>query len=607
MEAGSGDQFRMPFLERIADTVVQAWRLLIGETESTRRTLARVFEDNFDGLVVVGEDGRIAAASRVAANMLLGPGGGDLVGRLASDVIPEPMLGAIQQNFADGRRAVPTPMALALIGDPRDGGFVVQYVTNLSDLGGSDGLARRVVSLTFWDETDRRRREEELTFLGTHDHLTGALTRAELVRIVNATLIGERQRASGLAVMAIDLSRFKAMNDALGTARGDMLLKQLVSRLKAAGLDTVARLGGASFAMLRHGRMSAEEMRQFSTGLLERVVLPYVVGGQRAIVGAALGLTTTDVSGYDPEVLLGHADAALNEAKALPGNAFVVFTLEMEQRLKERQALDVALRQARERGEFSITYQPQCSLETGELVGVEALVRWTHPQFGVVSPDAFIPTAEENGEIIEIGRWVLNEACREVAAWPFQTRVAVNVSPVQFEFSDIVAEVREALNASGLPAHRLDIEITEGILVSKADHVIEALDRLRALGVGIALDDFGTGYSSLSYLGRLPVDKIKIDQTFVSRLPADPESGAIIRAVMTLSDTLNKIVIAEGVENKDQAWMLRMMGCRIGQGYHFGRPQTGGEMAKWFDAANGHRSHATRSAVGSPSPLRGGS
>jgi diguanylate cyclase (GGDEF)-like protein/PAS domain S-box-containing protein len=594
----------MPSLERIAHAVAKTWRLLTGETETTRQTLARVFEDNFDGLVVVDEVGRIVAASRVAANMLLGQGNGDLVGRMAAEVVPEAMTRAIQQAFTDGRRTIPTPMAVALIGDPRDGGFVVQYVVNLSELGEAGEMSRRVVSLTFWDETERRRREEELAFMGTHDQLTGALTKSELIRIINATLTGERRRATGLTMLVIDLNRFKAVNDALGQSRGDMLLKQLVSRLKAAGLDTVARLGGASFTVIRNGRMPADELQRLSQNVLERVVLPYIVGGQRAIIGASIGITDTEVSGYDPEVLLGHADAALNAAKALPGNAFVIFTPEMDRRLKDQQALDVALRQARERNELSITYQPQCSLETGELVGVEALVRWTNPELGVVSPDAFIPVAEENGEIIEIGRWVLNEACREVVAWPFQTRVAVNVSPVQFEFSDIVAEVREALNASGLPAHRLDIEITEGILVSKAEHIIEALNKLRALGVGIALDDFGTGYSSLSYLGRLPVDKIKIDQTFVSRLPADPESGAIIRAVMTLSDTLNKIVIAEGVENKDQAWMLRMMGCRIGQGYHFSRPQTGVEMSTWFEAANGSRSRASKSAVGSPSPFR---
>jgi diguanylate cyclase (GGDEF)-like protein len=478
---------------------------------------------------------------------------------------------------------VPTPLTLCTIGDPNQGGYIVQFAVTLTELGYREGpLARRVVSLTFWDETDRRRREEELTFIGTHDHLTGALTRQELVRIVDAALASERRRTSGLTMLMIDLNRFKAINDTLGHAFGDMLLKQVVSRLKAAGMETVARLGGDVFAMLRHGRLSPEETQSFCGDLLDRIALPYSLGGHRTIIGAAIGLTHTDVSGSDPEILLSHADLALSAAKAVPGSNFVRFTQDMDLRLKQKQAMDAALRVARERNQLSITYQPQCSLETGELVGVEALIRWRHPELGEISPELFIRAAEENGEIVEIGRWVLGAACREAASWPFETRLAVNVSPIQFEFVDVVGEVREALRSSGLPAHRLDIEITEGIFLSNADYVIEALTRLRAIGVGIALDDFGTGYSSLSYLGRLPVDKIKIDRSFVAKLPADPESGAIIRAVMALSETLNKVVIAEGVETADQAWMLSMMGCRIGQGYHFGRPRTGEEMAHWF-------------------------
>jgi diguanylate cyclase (GGDEF)-like protein len=573
----------MRSIERLGEAILAAWRFLTGETQSAREAIARVFEDNFDGLVVIGEDGRIIATSRVAAQLLLGNEGGGMIGRAASEILPEAMINAVQQAFADGRRGQPTPMALCKIGDPERGGYIVQFVVNLSEIGPGDGmLPRRVVNLTFWDETERKRREEELTFIGTHDNLTGALTRRELFKIVNAALGNDRRRASGLSMLIVDLHRFKAVNDTLGHSHGDMLLKQVVSRLKAAGMETVARLGGDVFAMIRHGRLNQEETQAFCQGLLDRIALPYTLGGQRTIIGAAIGLTHTDVSGYDPEVLLSHADLALSAAKAIPGNNYVRFTQDMDRRLKERQEMDAALRLARDRGQLSITYQPQCALETGELVGVEALVRWTHPALGIVSPDRFIPAAEENGEIIEIGRWVLQEACKETARWPFETRLSINVSPVQFEFVDVVDEVSEALRLSGLPPHRLDIEITEGIFVSKAEYVIEALQKLRALGVGIALDDFGTGYSSLSYLGRLPVDKIKIDQTFVSRLPADAEAGAIIRAVMTLSETLNKVVIAEGVENADQAWMLRMMGCRIGQGYHFGRPRSGAEMARWF-------------------------
>jgi diguanylate cyclase (GGDEF)-like protein len=575
--------------ERIVELIGATWRFLIGETDAAREAIVRTFEDNFDGLMIIGEDGKVLAASRTAARLLLGSRDGNVVGRAASELLPEPMLNAVQQAFADGRNGVPTPMTPARIGDPRAGGYIVLFVVNLSEVGLAEGLPRRVVNVTFWDETERRRREEELNFIGTHDNLTGALTRRELVRIVNVALSADRRRSSGLTMLVVDLNRFKAVNDTLGHSHGDMVLKQVVSRIKAAGIETVARLGGDVFAMIRHGRMSPEETQNFCQGLLERISLPYTLGGHRVIIGAAIGLTHSDVSGYDPEVMLSHADLALSEAKSRPGNNFVRFTQDMDRRLKQKQEMDAALRVARDRQQLSITYQPQCALETGELVGVEALIRWNHPTLGIIPPDVFIPAAEENGEIIEIGRWVLNEACREAASWPFQTRVAVNVSPLQFEFVDVVDEIREALRQSRLPAHRLDIEITEGMFVQKHDYVIDALQRLRGLGVGVALDDFGTGYSSLSYLGRLPVDKIKIDQSFVSSLPADAEAGAIIRAVMTLSESLNKVVIAEGVENADQAWMLRMMGCRIGQGYHFGRPRTGEEMGRWFEErGDGH-------------------
>jgi EAL domain-containing protein (putative c-di-GMP-specific phosphodiesterase class I) len=205
-------------------------------------------------------------------------------------------------------------------------------------------------------------------------------------------------------------------------------------------------------------------------------------------------------------------------------------------------------------------------------------MRWVHPTLGAVSPERFIPVAEETGKIVELGRWILEAACREVASWPGDIRVSVNVSPIQFELVDVVEEVRDVLARTGLPAHRLDIEITEGIFMSNTRTVTASLSRLQQMGVGIALDDFGTGYSSLGYLGRLPVDKIKIDQSFVKRLPGDQQAGVIIRAVMMLSEALDKTVIAEGIETADQAWMLKMMGCRVGQGYYFGRPKSAAEM-----------------------------
>ncbi len=319
---------------------------------------------------------------------------------------------------------------------------------------------------------------------------------------------------------------------------------------------------------------------QFCEIIQDRLLEAYQLGPHRAIIGADIGVSHSVASGFDPEQLLSHADMALNVARTMAGKGYAAFSPDMDENLRARQELETEMQQAMERGEISLMFQPQAALEDGSIIGVEALMRWVHPDLGAVSPERFIPIAEETGKIVELGRWILEAACREVASWPGHLRLSVNVSPIQFELVDVVAEVKEALAKSGLPAHRLDIEITEGIFVSNARATIDALQKLRNLGVGIALDDFGTGYSSLSYLGRLPVDKIKIDQSFVRKLPGDQQAGVIIRAVMMLSEALDKVVIAEGIETADQAWMLKMMGCKVGQGYHFGRPRTGSRNAR---------------------------
>jgi EAL domain-containing protein (putative c-di-GMP-specific phosphodiesterase class I) len=255
----------------------------------------------------------------------------------------------------------------------------------------------------------------------------------------------------------------------------------------------------------------------------------------------------------------------------------------MDEALKRRQQLDVALSQAIEAGALRLEYQPQVYLGSGEIIGVEALVRWRDTALGEVRPDVFIPAAEESGQIVELGRFVLNRACRDAARWSDWGKISVNVSPIQFELSDLVEDVRQALVASKLPPERLELEITEGTFISNSPFIEPSLESLRDIGVSIAVDDFGTGYSTLSYLGRLPVDKIKIDQSFVGRLPSDPEAFAIVKTVVALSQALGKAVVAEGVETSDQASALSLLGCEFAQGYYFGQAMLESEAQTIFD------------------------
>jgi len=519
------------------------------ERDAARRILDRVITDNFDGVVVANAANEIVAASQFAEQML----GQTLTGQACGRVLPEKFAALLAGALAT--RAEHGELTLHL--GERD--RVLEYVVTHSTVELGRGPSP-VACLTFRDITERRGAEERLRYLGHHDPLTGAISRTRLVELIDAALDG----AGEVGVVTIELRRFRVINDTLGHSQGDILLKQVVGRLKSMGPDVVARLGGDSFAMLVPG-MVPERLKGFCDSVVQWLAFPYqLADNHQAIIAASAGATTSVVSGRDAEVLLSHADMALSAVKSRAGIGVALFAPEMDDRLKQRQAMDAALRQALVRREFTLAYQPQVDLVYGEILGAEALARWTHPTLGPIAPASFIPAAEETGLIVELGRWALETACAEAVKWPGDTKIAVNVSPVQFELSDVVAHVRGALDKSGLAPSRLEIEITEGVFVRDFETVTAKLDEIRQLGVSVALDDFGTGYSSLSYLGKLPVDKIKIDQSFVRRLPADTEAAAIIRAVVALSESLGKQVIAEGIETADQAWMLQLAGCTSG-------------------------------------------
>jgi predicted signal transduction protein with EAL and GGDEF domain len=349
--------------------------------------------------------------------------------------------------------------------------------------------------------------------------------------------------------------------------------------------DAVARLGSDTFALLLPYAEN-DKVLAFCDAAVRWLTLPYnLAEGHQATIAAAAGATTTLLSGGDAATLLAHADMALSSAKLRRGNGVALFAPEMDQRLKDRQAMDGALRRALAERQFSLAYQPQVDLVNGAVIGAEALSRWRHPTLGPISPLQFIPAAEETGLIVDFGRWALHAACTDAASWPDHLSISVNISPVQFELTNVVADVVAALDATGLDPRRLEVEITEGTFLHSAERVSQDLQALRGLGVRVALDDFGTGYSSLSYLGRLPIDKLKIDQSFVKRLPGDAEAAAVVNAIILLGQTLGKSLLAEGIETLDQAWILKMMGCKSGQGFHLGRPMSNREFLAYLDRA----------------------
>ncbi len=436
--------------------------------------------------------------------------------------------------------------------------------------------------------------EERVAYLARFDTLTGLPNRNHFEEKLEEAL--ERCRASGecCAVLFFDLDRFKAVNDTLGHEYGDRLLTAVARRLAEVvrsrpGGDMVARFGGDEYAVLMAGPVSATEAGVLAARLIDAVDEPFDLDGHRLIVGLSVGIALPKLAKTDVGTLMKNADAALYRAKASGGGAFRVFDESIEAAIRARRELEVELWDAFDRGELEAFYQPQVDLADRRIVGVEALARWRHPERGYVLPSEFVPVAEAVGLIEPLGLWILERACEDAARWPVPIKVAVNVSPLQFTRSDLAANVEAALARSGLAPGRLNLEITESLFLQENKAIGATIARLRALGVSFAIDDFGTGYSSLAYVRKFPVEKIKIDQSFVRGLPDDRESAAIVRAMCTLAQGLSMAVNAEGIETEEQAAMLRLFGCVEGQGYLFGKPQPAARLVEMLEAQAGTR------------------
>jgi diguanylate cyclase (GGDEF)-like protein/PAS domain S-box-containing protein len=441
---------------------------------------------------------------------------------------------------------------------------------------------------TYEDVTERRQAEERIVFMARHDALTNLPNRVLFAERIEQA-IAQLERGSGFAVLCLDLDYFKQVNDSLGHPVGDQLLRAVAERLQACAreIDTVARLGGDEFAIVQRDVKGPEDATTLARRIVEVVSAPYQVEGQCLMVGVSIGIALAPADGTLCEKLLKNADLALYRAKVEQRGAWRFFETEMDARLQARRRLEVDLRAALANDELDLHYQPIYDLECERINGFEALLRWQHPTRGMVSPTEFIPIAEEIGLIVSLGEWVLYRACAEASKWPEHVKLAVNVSASQFASNRLVETVIDALSTSGLKAERMELEITESVLLTNSGSTFNMLHSLRALGVRISMDDFGTGYSSLSYLRSFPVDKIKIDRSFIHGLATPDGSDMIVRAIIGLGRSLGMLTTAEGVETAEQLSQLRMEKCNEVQGYLFSPPVAARYIPELLERWNG--------------------
>ncbi|WP_439401780.1 EAL domain-containing protein [Bradyrhizobium sp. DASA03068] len=522
----------------------------------------------------------------VVAEQLFGQSRQDVVGKTAFDIFPE---GAAAHITDDDSRALKS--AKGLFKDEHAWqmpGMGLRYITS-TRIGINDGAGEpRYLIHVIDDVTERRRADEKIAHMAHYDALTDLPNRTLFREQIERELANVADGCQ-FALLYIDVDEFKGINDSLGHHVGDELLKAIAGRLRGCLKqgDLIARLGGDEFAVIQTGIQSPADVLSFVTRIYQAIRQPYHCLGHQLSTDASIGIALAPQDGSDLDQLIKNADLAMYGAKAEGRRTHRFFEPEMDASAKARLSMEQDLRQALVNGGFEIHYQPLVDLRTNEVSGCEALLRWRHPERGMVSPAEFIPVAEDTGLITELGDWVLRMACNEAATWPAHVRVAVNVSPVQLKCDTLALRIASALAASGLDPRRLELEITEAVLIRDDEAALSILHQLRAIGVRIALDDFGTGYSSLSYLKRFPFDKIKIDRCFVADIAETTGSPVIVQAVVNIAAASSMTTVAEGVETEAQRDMLRALGCTQMQGYLFSAPKPASEVRKLFGAGDG--------------------
>ncbi|THK36092.1 PAS domain S-box protein [Ensifer sp. MPMI2T] len=559
--------------KRASEEISRAQR----NAEAAADQLSSVLESTMDSVMLLDAQWRIRYLNENAKTLLRI--GDESLGKVFWKLFPKERKGNFGKHCQE-------------IMDRRVRSFFEGYLSSLDRwIEAVASPAQDGISVFCRDITERRRAEEDkllaqkqMAHLARHDMLTGLANRMFFRECFDQAL-SERGAAVRMAVLCLDLDGFKAINDTLGHPAGDALLRQVSARLiqSVRATDVVARLGGDEFAIIHRVARTHDEAFRLAQRIIDTLGEPFTIESVSATVGTSVGIAFAPDDGTTADELIKAADIALYNAKASGRGTYRRFDMAMQAELQAHQQVKIALRSALERNEFELYYQPLISLRSRRVTGCEALLRWRSPERGMIAPSDFIPIAEETGLIVAIGKWTLDQACRQAACWPEHISIAVNLSPVQFKHRNLVRAVADALSASRLDPARLQLEITESVLLDESEHNLQLLMELRDLGVKIAMDDFGTGYSSLGYLRSFPFDKIKVDQAFVRDLPHGKESLAIVRAVAGLGHSLGMTTTIEGIETEDQLAIVNAEGFHEVQGYIFSRPLPASEVSKLID------------------------
>ncbi len=550
--------------------------------ESEQELAASVFRNTLDGIMITDRNGTILRVNP-AFSMITGYRTDEVVGQN-----PRLLRSGVQDEFFYQNMwsaLLTTGIWQGELWNRRKDGEVFPVREHINAVVDDIGQTVRYISI-FSDITEKKLSEERIYHLAHYDALTDLPNRTMFHSHFDQAVLRAKRTGKTLALIFLDLDGFKLINDTLGHQVGDALITEVAKRLREVVRleDTVARLGGDEFTLLLEDLENPQDASKIAKKILDVITMPFLLEGREIVITTSIGISTYPEDGKDIATLLKHADTAMYRAKELGRNNYQFFTAEMNARTLARLNMESHLRKALERGEFSMAYQPLIDAVSGNIIGSEALLRWHHPDQGMIAPDTFIPVAEESGLIIPIGAWVLREVCAQHMRWRAQglpsPRIAVNLSGRQFLREAPDQLIAHILEDTGMPPESLELEITESILMDRTDETIVTLQRLKAMGVYLAIDDFGTGYSSLSYLKRFPIHKLKIDRSFVSDITRDQDDAAIVKATIALAHSLNLTVLAEGVETAAQCQFLQRHGCDQMQGFYFSRPLGAADFAQ---------------------------